>query len=167
MNAPALALAGGFALLGVLLLALLLRSGWRWPVKAALIVLTAAGAIGLFGALQAWLGLPTRAALPAAFRLHAGVVDEPDPRDHLHPGAIYLWVSPKPGLDIPPAPPRAHAFPYSRELHEDLAEALARLKEGTPIEGRAEPAATSQGFSPRASGFELFEAPRPRLPAKP
>jgi hypothetical protein len=166
MNAPALTLSAGFAFLGGLLLALLVRSGWRWQVKAAAILITAGGTVAMFLALEETLGLPTRGALPAAFVLHAGVVEEPDPRDLTRRGAIYLWVSPKPDPLSAPAPPRAHAFPYSRDLHEEVAEALGRLKDGVPIEGRAAPLPASAGFRTRAAGVQLFEAPRRALPPK-
>lgn len=167
MNTPALVLSGGFAFLGLLLLALHLRSGWRWQLKGAMILFTVIAVVAIFTVLQASLGLPTPAKLPPEFDLHAGVVEEPDPRDQARRGAIYLWISPRAEPDEEPVRPRAHALPYDRELHEELAGALARLKEGVPMQGRAAPVAASQGFSLRAPGVELFEAPPPVLPSKP
>lgn len=162
MSDAALALAGAVALLAFLLLALHLRSGWRWQVKAAATALCSVAVVALFLALQASLGRPVKAPLPGRFHFHAAVIEEPDPRAQ-EAGAIFVWVS-RQGPDGPEQP-RAHALPYSRELHERLVEAMGRMAEGARLEGRPR-AAREQGYSLNAGGFELFEAPPPMPPPK-
>ncbi|MDX1541719.1 MAG: hypothetical protein R3349_09980 [Geminicoccaceae bacterium] len=152
-----------FVLLGVLLLSLNLRSGWRWPVKAAAIVTTGLFVVAFFIGLGALLGWPTSRALPEHFTLHASLVREPS-KAAGDPGAIYLWLSPIGEESAEPRPPRAHRLPYSRELHERLARAEAKRAGGRSIEGRRTEA--DRTASTTSQQIELFEAPPLALPPK-
>ena len=129
MTAAVLALVASYVVLAVLLLSLNLRSSWRWPVKAAAIAVTASFFVIAFLAVQALLGWPTEAAPPARFQLHAALIREPA-RHGQDAGAIYLWLSPLDAEGSLAGPPRAHALPYSRELHERLARAEAQRAVG-------------------------------------
>jgi hypothetical protein len=165
MSPGAPLLIAAYGLLALLLLSLNLRSAWRWWVKAAAIVLTVAVFALSFHALQALLGRPTAADPPARFQLHAALIEEPDLGGE-RPGSIYLWLTEKDADGFPAGLPRAHALPYSRELHQSAAQALARLKDGQPIEGRTRPG-DHEGLQPRPLQVELFMAPPVQLPPKP
>jgi hypothetical protein len=156
-----LGLVASYAVLAVLLLSLNLRSAWHWAIKAAAIALTAGFVVVAFLAIEALLGWPTEAAPPAQFQLHAALVLEPDRNQS--GGAIYLWLSPRAADGDITGPPRAHALPYSRELHEATERAQRRLQEGQPIEGTARPGNQTGNHSLQV---QLFEGPRPVLPPK-
>jgi hypothetical protein len=162
MAGAVLGLVASYAVLAVLLLSLNLKSAWHWQVKAAAITLTAGFFVIAFFAIQALLGWPTEARPPAQFQLHAALVLEPDRRAG-SAGAIYLWLSPRDTEGNINGPPRAHALPYSRALHEQTARAQARLQDGRPVEGAAEPA-PPLGHS--SMQVRLYDAPSPVLPPK-
>jgi hypothetical protein len=156
-----LGLVASYAVLAMLLLSLNLKSAWHWAIKAAAIALTAGFFVVAFLAIEALLGWPTEAQPPAQFQLHAALVLEPD-RNHSR-GAIYLWLSPRASDGDVTGPPRAHALPYSRELHEATERAQRRLREGQRIEGTAKPGNRPGNHSVQV---QLFDGPRPFLPSK-
>jgi hypothetical protein len=156
-----LALVASYAVLAVLLLSLNLKSAWHWAIKAAAIALTAGFFVVAFLAIEALLGWPTEAAPPAQFQLHAALVLEPD--RNRSGGAIYLWLSPRAADGDVTGPPRAHALPYSRKLHEETERAQRRLQEGQPIEGTAKPGNQPGNHSVQV---QLFDGPRSLLPPK-
>lgn len=162
MTVAVLGLVASYAVLAVLLLSLNLRAAWHWTIKAAAIGLTGGFFVVAFFAIEALLGWPTEAPPPAQFQLHAALVLEPDRRAG-SAGAIYLWLSPRAADGEITGPPRAHALPYSRALHEQTARAQARLEDGRKVEGEAEPAPSLRNNSVQV---RLFEAPRPILPPK-
>lgn len=151
-----------FVLLGVLLLSLNLKSAWRWPVKAAAILVTGGFAIGFFMGVEALRGWPIDRSLPESFTLHASLVQEPS-KISGESGAIYLWLSAadEGGEAVTP---RAHRLPYSRELHERLARAEAGRSAGRDIRGRRS-ASGPPGLIENVQ-IELFEAPPAALPDK-
>jgi hypothetical protein len=161
MTGAVLGLVASYAVLAVLLLSLNLKSAWHWTIKAAAIALTAGFFVVAFVAIEALLGWPTEAPPPARFQLHGALVLEPDRRNG-SAGAIYLWLSPREADGSGSGPPRAHALPYSRALHEQTARALARLQDGRPVEGTAEAAPPGQ----HSLQVRLFDAPNPVLPPK-
>lgn len=161
MTAAVLGLVASYAILAVLLLSLNLRSAWHWAIKAIAISLTGAFFVVAFLAIEALLGWPTETPPPAQFQLHAALVLEPS-RSARSAGAIYLWLSPRTDGEIT-GPPRAHALPYSRELHEQTERAQRRLQDGQPIEGTAKPGNQPGNHSVQV---QLFEGPRPVLPPK-
>ena len=161
MTAAVVGLVASYAILAVLLLSLNLRSAWHWAIKAIAISLTGAFFVVAFLAIEALLGWPTEARPPAHFQLHAALVLEPS--RGARSGAIYLWLSPRTDDGEITGPPRAHALPYSRELHEQTERAQRRLQDGQPIEGTAKPGNQSGNHSVQV---QLFEGPRPILPSK-
>jgi hypothetical protein len=161
MTGAVLGLIASYAILAVLLLSLNLKSAWHWGIKAIAIALTSGFFVIAFLALEGLLGWPTEAPPPAQFQLHAAVVLEPD---RGRPGgAIYLWLSPRTADGEVTGPPRAHALPYSRELHEQTERARQRLQEGQPIEGTARSDNRPGG---RSVQVQLFDGPSPVLPPK-
>jgi hypothetical protein len=157
-----LGLVASYAVLAVLLLSLNLKSAWHWTIKAAAIALTAGFFVVAFVAIEALLGWPTEAPPPAQFQLHAALVLEPN-RGEGSAGAIYLWLSPRDAEGNISEPPRAHALPYSRTLHEQTARAQARLQEGRPVEGTVEPV---PALGQNSVQVRLFDSPSPILPPK-
>ena len=115
MNSAVVGLVVSYVVLATLLLSLNLRSAWRWSIKATAIAITTGFFAITFIALQAMLGWPTEGSPPSRFQLHAALVHEPD-RKGEHPGAIYLWVSPRQEDGAVAGPPRAYTLPYSRAL---------------------------------------------------
>jgi len=164
MTGAVVGLVASYVVLATLLLSLNLKSAWRWPVKAAAIGITAAFFIVAFVALQAMLGWPTEALPPARFQLHAALIEEPD-RKGRSPGAIYLWLSPRPADGEIAGLPRAYALPYSRALHEATARAQAGLQDGRPIDGKSRPG-DRKGVATPSVTVELFERTPPPLPPK-
>jgi|GEM_PF-884993 len=176
VTAPALALTGLYGVLVLLLLSLHLRSAWRWPVKSAAIGLAIPATIGAFLTIQAQLGWPSRASMPASFQLHAALVSEPavGVSDE---GAIFLWLTPwddvlpvdETGLDAAmlPSRPRAFDLPYSRDLHQQVQDMQERLARGEVVVGRHERNDGWQRRFGRQDGMIDLEAPPPPpLPAK-
>jgi hypothetical protein len=157
-----LGLVASYAVLALLLLSLNLKSAWHWMIKAVAIALTAGFFVVAFIAIEALLGWPTEAPPPAQFQLHAALVREPN-RGEGSAGAIYLWLSPRDAEGNITGSPRAHALPYSRALHEQTARAQARLQDGRPVEGAAEPAPP---LGHQSLQVRLFDAPSPLLPPK-
>jgi hypothetical protein len=162
MTGAVLALVASYAVLAVLLLSLNLRSPWHWTIKAVAIALTAGFFVVAFVAIEALLGWPSETPPPAQFQLHAALVLEPN-RGQGSAGAIYLWLSPHDAEGNIIGRPRAHALPYSRELHEQTARAQARLQDGRAVEGTAKPA-PPLGY--QSVQVRLFDAPSPILPPK-
>ena len=162
MTGAVLGLVACYAVLAVLLLSLNLRSAWHWKIKAVAIALTTGFFVVAFVAIETLLGWPTEAPPPAQFQLHAALVLEPN-RGEGSAGAIYLWLSPRDAEGNVTGPPRAHALPYSRALHEQTARAEARLRDGRPVEGTAAPA---PALGNRSVQVRLFDAPSPVLPPK-
>ena len=162
MTWAVLGLVASYAVVVVLLLSLNLRSSWHWLVKATAIALASGFFVVAFLATQALLGWPTETPPPAQFQLHAALVLEPD-RSGRSAGAIYLWLSPQDAGGEVAGPPRAHALPYSRELHEQTERAQRRLQDGEPIEGTTRPGNRPGNDSVQV---QLFKGPRPILPPK-
>src|SRR5918996_818424 len=153
MTAAVVALVASYVVLAALLLSLNLKSAWRWQVKASAICVTAGFFVATFVAVQAMMGWPTEAVLPARFQLHAALIDEPD-RKGRGAGAIYFWLSPRNQDGEVAGPPRAYALPYSRALHEATVRAQANLQAGRPIDGKSGPSSRPDGFAMPSAAIE-------------
>ena len=173
VTAPALALTGLYAALVMLLLSLHLKSAWRWPVKSAAIGLALPASIGAFVTIEAQLGWPSHAGMPANFQLHAALVNEPAV-EASDDGSIYLWLTPWDEVlpanadDANPSQrPRAFDLPYSRDLHQQVQDMQERLARGEMVVGRHERARGWQRRFGQQDGQIALEAPPPPpLPEK-
>ena len=181
-NGISIAIPIGFMLLAGVLCWYAAHTKGRWPLK---LILT--GGLILFSlqvhdALKSYAGWSTHEPLPQrALLLHA-VVREPNLARH-DAGAIFLWVVPL-GLDDPDpfsyrpvsGEPRGYWLPYSREAHEQAAQASKLMqKDGRPIlierggmqggggEGRDGNATT---YDDGSGGFHIGDQPGPSLPDK-
>lgn len=174
---PAVALTGLYAALAFLLLGLHLKSAWSWPVKTAAIGLALPATVGAFLVIQAQLGWPSQASLPARFQLHAALIEEPAAEND-EGGAIFLWLTPwvdassEEGADLEPPMlpgrrPRAFDLPYTRELHQKIETMRERLARGELVTGRHESGSGWQRRFGQNNGQTNLEAPPPPpLPAK-
>jgi len=125
----------GYALLGVVLLAILIFAKIDWRLKAGLIVLVSAFYAVDINAARALLGWASPEALPSHFKLLGARIVEPHSLAG-DKGAIFLWVEEVDQDNFPSGDPRLYRLPYSVKLAE-RAEAAARASaEGTPQGGR-------------------------------
>ncbi|MES1940895.1 hypothetical protein T5B8_11666 [Salinisphaera sp. T5B8] len=163
-------LGAAYVALGVLVLALNIRSGWPLWVRIGCIVLVSALYFVTWHSLQDLRGWPARMALPGHFLLNASSIVEPDESQGA-PGRIYLWVTPIID-DEPIGIPRAYALPYARELHTRLERARdamrnGQLQIGTAMTDDSAPMTSEAGtFAPDHQRIELRDLPEPTLPEK-
>ena len=103
-----------YALLGVLLLAILTFAKLSWPIKASLIVVTSAFYVVNFLASRALLGWSSIDPLPPRFKLLQARIVEPHSLAG-DAGAIHLWVEELDKDNFPSGEPRAYRLPYERQ----------------------------------------------------
>lgn len=163
-------LAAAYVALGVLVLALNIRSGWPLWIRLACIVLVSALYFVTWQSLQDLRGWPTRQDLPHHFLLNAASVAEPDEADGTA-GRIFLWVTPVVD-DDPIGTPRAFTLPYDRDLHTRVKRAQDAMRNGQLQLGTATPdtegqrASDTNYFAPAAQNIQLEDMPEPTLPEK-
>jgi hypothetical protein len=125
----------GYALLGVVLLAILMFARLDWRLKAGLILLVSAFYIVDFRSARALLGWASPDSLPPHFKLLGARIIEPHSLAG-DKGAIFLWVEEVDEDNFPSGDPRLFRLPYNVKLAE-RAEAAARASaEGAPQGGR-------------------------------
>ncbi len=163
-------LGGAYVALGVLVLALNIRSGWPLWVRLGCIVLISALYFVTWHSLQDLRGWPARMALPHHFLLNASSVIEPDESQGAA-GRIYLWITPIVN-DEPSGIPRAFTLPYDRELHTRLERARDAMRNGQLQMGTADRSdgervvSEDNTFAPDHQNIELRDLPEPMLPEK-
>jgi len=157
-----------FAAFTLLIALALVFSHWpRW-LKGLL----ALGVTGFYffgyASLHSLLGLPSTDALPARFVMIAAIVDEPRGKFQ---GALYMWVTPiEEGKSV--MQPRAYKLPYSRVLHEQIADGMKKGREGVPQMGTAEvKGGNGKGPSWLNPGTDeqevkILDLPTPQVPEK-
>jgi hypothetical protein len=128
------AVVGGYGLLALLLLGLAIGSLWRWPVKAAAILVTAAAFAGSYVAVRAMLGWPTEDRLPERASFLASRIVEPD-RLADEPGTIFVWLQAIDAANLPVGAPRAYALPYRAEVAEAVVQAQRLRFQGRDVVG--------------------------------
>ena len=137
MTSSILALSIAYAMLGVVLLAMGLRSKFKWWIKATAIVVTSAFFIVAFYKTRSLLGWPGIEPLPAKFQLLWVRVLEPN-RAYQEPGAIYLWVEALDENNVPSGTPRAYKMRYTAPLAEKAEKAKEQIIAGNQQQGAAE-----------------------------
>ena len=118
-----------YALLGVLLLAILTFAKLSWPIKASLIVVTSAFYVVNFLASRALLGWSSIDPLPPRFKLLQARIVEPHSLAG-DAGAIHLWVEELDKDNFPSGEPRAYRLPYEAKLAERTEAAIKASAEG-------------------------------------
>ena len=144
----------GYALIGVLLLAVLVFARLAWPVKAGLIALTSAFYILNFFATRALLGWSSVDPPPPSFKLVAARIVEPLSLAG-DPGAIYLWVEELDEDNYPSGVPRAYRLPYDVRLAERAEAAIRASAEGQPQGGRTADFGAGNGGEAPAMAREI------------
>ena len=143
-----------YALLGVVLLAILIFARLDWRLKAGLIVLVSAFYAVDFRSERALLGWASPDALPAHFKLLGARIVEPHSLAG-DAGAIFLWVEEVDADNFPSGDPRLFRLPYNVKLAE-RAEAAARASaEGTPQGGRTADFGAGAGGAAEATNREV------------
>ncbi len=130
-----LAMGLGYALLGVVLLAILVFARFDWRLKAALIVCVSAFYAVDFRAARSLLGWASPDSLPAHFKLLGARIVEPHSLAG-DEGAIFLWVEEVDSDNYPSGDPRSFRLPYNEKLAERTERAVRASAEGMPQGGR-------------------------------
>jgi hypothetical protein len=150
MTAAQIALWGtvaAYGLLALLLLSLNIFSLWRWWVKAAAMLVTAAVFLGAYVIISGLIGWPSEGQLPPRFALLNTYVEEPD-KQRGDPGHIYLWVQEINAEQIPISPPRAYALPYVTETMKGVTESQEMLDRGEAVLGESKTQVTATSDKP-------------------
>jgi hypothetical protein len=130
---------GSYLLLCALLLLVLVPRQVAWWGKLPIIVLTPLMTFAVWSAAATFSGWPTDAAPAARSVFVWGAVYEPNQatRDN---GEILLWLIPLDyrgsllGYQPNGREPRSYRLPYSRQLHEQVSQAVAETKAGQQVE---------------------------------
>lgn len=165
-------LVAAYVFLAVLLISINLYSRWKWPVKAAAIIITTAFYFVTFMSMRGLLGWPAPTRLPPKFRLLAADVEQPNKltRDK---GAIYLWITDADDL-AEHAPPRAYRLPYSEPSYQVVLNATAKLKKGVAQLGEFRPIDPdgrrlvngATRTSEQSANIKFYDMPDPLFPEK-
>ena len=134
MSSAVVGLTAAYVVVAVLLLSLNLTSLWRWWVKAAAIIVTAAFFGVTYLAIHGLMGWPTTQKLPARFTLVWTLVSEPNKKAN-NPGAIYLWAEELDTNNVPSGRPRSYQLPYSDALARKAASAQEKRDHGVDVMG--------------------------------
>lgn len=136
MTLTVVALSVAYAVVAFLALLVALRTPYRWPLKAGMIVVVTAFSITAFERTRDLLGWPAARALPPRFQLLWTRVVEPA-RAYNEPGAIYLWVEEVDDNNVPSGVPRSYKLKYTEPLAEKTEKARSEIMSGNPQEGTA------------------------------
>lgn len=163
-------LGSAYVALGVLVLALNIRSGWPLWIRLACIALVSSLYFVTWQSLQDLRGWPAQVRLPPHFLYNASAVVEPDESSGTQ-GRVYMWVTPIVD-DKPIGVPRAYLLPYSRALHTKMARAReamhsGRLQVGDATESDNNPHSSAKSaFAQHRQTINLHNVPEPSLPEK-
>lgn len=135
MALSVLGLVLSYAVLALLLLALLLGSLWRWWVKAGMILVTVAFLVISYFSLQGLTGWASTASTPSRFTLLSSRVVEPSSHRN-DPGHIYIWIEELDANNIPSGTPRAFDIGYTDRKVRQVSEAQDKLDKGLQVEGK-------------------------------
>jgi len=114
-----------FIVISTLLLWFIIENKRSWLIKSAIISAVLIFSMYLWEDIHKLMGWATPEPLPAKFRLHSGVINEPE--------EIFVWIE---NLEIGvDKGPRSHIMGYSRELHDELAKILEQIGNGRPFYG--------------------------------
>lgn len=172
MNPGMAGLVAAYIFIVLLALAVIFYTGWRRPVKAAVVAAVAGFCLVSWLSLPELLGWPVERDPPQRFRLHAAHVQQPDKLSKSQ-GAIYLWLTDSADLGRRPVP-RAYRFPYTTATHEIVINAISRSNKGMAQMGEFRGAGGSS-FSmlhdPASAGtpslgVTFFDIPDPLFPDK-
>jgi hypothetical protein len=118
-----------YVAMAVLLLVFLQYTTLRWGQKAAAILTISALYFVLYTSYSELLGWPADSPLPAHFKYHYSVIEEPSKSDPSRAGSIYIWIT-----DVTTEQdfqkPRAYKVAYSQKTHKKLEVAQKKTQKG-------------------------------------
>ena len=182
MITTAIVLALAYAATAALLLNLNLAARLaRWIKFAAIVGVSMLYMVTWHG-LSDLLGWAAAEPMPADFRLHWVVIEEPDKVTGAD-GKIYFWIRELDEAGLAEGAPRAYQVPWDEDTAEAAEEALEELEGGQLLNGRMSrqiinpdlisPDPTAQyrqdesGSTGQQTLFEFIRLPPPTLPPKP
>jgi hypothetical protein len=148
------ALGIGYAVLGVVLLAILVFARFDWRLKAGLIVLVSAFYFVDFRAARSLLGWASPDTLPSQFKLLGARIVEPHSLAG-DAGAIFLWVEEVDSDNFPSGDPRLFRLPFDAKLAERTEAAVRASAEGTPQGGRTADFGAGNGGAAEPTNREI------------
>jgi hypothetical protein len=153
-------ISAAYAVLGVVLLLMGLRSPWKWWIKGAAIVVTCSFFVVSFYKTRQLLGWPIVEKMPDRFSLLWVRVVEPN-RAYQEPGAIYLWVEALDENNVASGVPRAYKVRYSTPLAEKAERAKEQIMQGNQLEGSAEDMAADENRQETSDNKASSQTPPP------
>jgi hypothetical protein len=118
-----------YVAIAVLLLVFLLYTTLRWGQKAAAIVTISVLYFVVYTSYSELLGWPADSPLPAHFKYHYSVIEEPSKKDPSRAGSIYIWITDV-ATEQDFQKPRAYRVAYSRKTHKKLELAQKKTQKG-------------------------------------
>ena len=149
-----LAMGVSYAVLGLLLLAVLIFARLDWRLKAGIIVLVSGFYVVDYRAARALLGYASPDALPPYFKLLGARIVEPHSLAG-ETGAIFLWVEELDRDNFPSGDPRLFRLPYEAKLAERAEAAVKASAEGKPQGGRTADVGAGGGGMVEAGSREV------------
>jgi hypothetical protein len=137
-----------FVIISAIVLWFSIRTPGKIIIKAMLIPATIWYGLVIYYTVPNLMGWPISQPIPDNSQVLSTLIKEPNPK-HNDPGAIYLWVTIKPGSKTPEqtlgslfnpksvfsydskTQPRAYQLPYSRKMHKAIVEAQTKAQ-GVP-----------------------------------
>ncbi|PIR69455.1 MAG: hypothetical protein COU47_02655 [Candidatus Niyogibacteria bacterium CG10_big_fil_rev_8_21_14_0_10_46_36] len=194
-----------FAFITALLLWILVGVHGKWLIKALLIVAILPAGLFIWNSIESSQGWSTPKEPPNKFLFLSSVVQQPDKKTGFK-GAIFIWLTEySDGTEAPEEPsffsqimslftyrpanePRAHKLPYSKQLEEQVGEAMERQRHGIPTvvehnKGKADGNSNKDGndtgedgmpsnensegsYSDYEQEFMFYPLPPPKFPPK-
>lgn len=144
-----------FVIVSALVLWLVILGKGLWWVKLLLVSGVLYFSLALWMSITNISGWAADDKLPNKFIIHWGLIKEPDKAKSYDKGTIFIWltavdenyspVKSKVSNWIQPftsrkqdSEPRTYRVPYSQELHEQMAGAIAAIKKGKTVVGDGE-----------------------------
>jgi hypothetical protein len=128
------AVVGAYGAVAVLLLSLNIVSLWRWPIKAAAVVVGTGLVVGSYVAIVAMLGWPSADPLPARAAFLASRIVEPDKLTG-DPGVIFIWLQNIDEKNLPVGDPRAYRVDFDRGVASEVVKAQRLRFQGRDVVG--------------------------------
>lgn len=185
-----------FAFIAALLLWIVIGTRGKLFLKTLLILLILPCSILIWNGFESYQGWPTPKDPPEKFLFLSGIIYPPDKQAN-YKGEIFIWLieyknplEKQKELSLfqkiqslfvyhPLHEPRAHKFPYSKGLAEQVGEAMERQKQGIPTivergkkgkQGNKEgpPAAEKHpgGWNDTEQEYQFYPLPPPKFPEK-
>ena len=172
MNEAVIGLALAYSAVMAILAGLVIFSHWALWIRAGCVLMVTGLYFVTYTSLTGMLGWPTQHPLPERFILLASSINEPDKREGTA-GSIHIWATSLEG-DRPALRPRAYALPYDAVIHNTLAEADKRRRDGnvqiglaTTFDDERDERPTDQThMATPDQRITVEDLPDPRLPEK-